>query len=134
MARAAGYFVVDLDDRPSVGASITADILEWDYAAAFAPGDFDAIWFSPPCRFMSQSRLAGAATAAELAESDAILQRVLEIIAYFRPHRWWVENPWGGSDTINTRPPLALGRGACAIPTGVREQSTLSFAKSVAAG
>ena len=44
---ALGWEVTSLDILP--GASITTNILDWDYRAHALPGHYDFIWASPPC-------------------------------------------------------------------------------------
>ena len=53
VAKSLGYEVISLDLQ---GADINIDILDWDYKAAYKPGDFDYIWSSPPCETFSLCR------------------------------------------------------------------------------
>ena len=52
VAQDLGYEVISLDCDPKSGATITADILEFDYKI-WPPGHFDFIWASPPCTTFS---------------------------------------------------------------------------------
>jgi len=72
----------------------TPDILDWDYKT-FAPDTFDAIHASPPCTQYSCAR-SNAKTPRDLAGADAIVMRTLEILEYFRPAAWTIENPHTG--------------------------------------
>ena len=87
-----GWEVVSLDrDMP---ADIQCDIMDWDYdAGAYPPGFFEFIWASPPCTEYSIAKTVGSR---KLEEADAVVQRTLDIIRYFSPWSWAMENPQTG--------------------------------------
>jgi hypothetical protein len=99
--RQLGWDVMSLDINP--GHSIQADILDWAYAD-FEPGYFDAIHASPPCTQYSIART-NAKTPRDLDGADAIVRRTLEIIHYFQPSVWTMENPYSGM--MKSRPCMA---------------------------
>ena len=74
-------------------ADIKMDIMDWDYKAAFEPGTFDIIWASPPCTEYSRAKTTGTR---DIAGSNKVVQRALDIIHYFQPRWWIVENPQTG--------------------------------------
>ena len=92
--RKQGWEVVSLDLNPKAGATITADVLEWDYTV-FEPGHFDFVWASPPCQQYSVARTT-AKTPRNLELADSIVARALEITDYFVPTAWLMENPATG--------------------------------------
>jgi hypothetical protein len=69
------------------------NILEWNFRA-LPPGSYDAIWASPPCEQYSIAR-SNAATPRDLALADSIVRRTIEIIDWFAPRLWAIENPAG---------------------------------------
>jgi len=85
--------MVSLDLDPRAGADITTNILDWDFTT-FPDDHFDCIWASPPCTEYSIARTTARAPR-NLELADAIVQRTLEIIAYFGC-AWWMENPATG--------------------------------------
>jgi site-specific DNA-cytosine methylase len=101
--------VISLD---LVNADINIDIMKWDYKKAFPPGHFDIVWASPPCRTFSILRSSwigrklkehnGKVCSAELIQQDMenigipILRRTQEIIEYFNPKIYVIENPQTG--------------------------------------
>ena len=109
VCRKKGYEVISLDLQ---GADINVNIMDWDYTAAFPVGHFDIIWGSPPCHSFSNLRRCwigrklkehnGAVCSAELLDEDMyrkglpILRRTQEIIDYFKPKYWFMENPQTG--------------------------------------
>ena len=95
-----GWEVVSLDLDPRSSSSICCDVLTWDYSA-FPPCHFDAIWSSPPCTEYSIARTT-AKTPRNLELADSLVQRTLNIIQYFSPKVWWLENPDSG--LLKTRP------------------------------
>ena len=84
--------MITIDIDPYFNSTYCVDILDWDYRA-FEPGCFDVIWTSPPCTQYSNSKRSGVRN---LALADSIVQRCLEIIRYFKPLLWIVENPFTG--------------------------------------
>ena len=86
--------IVSVDILEKFEPSVVSDILRWDYKI-YPPGHFDAIWASPPCTEYSKMKyISGAPRNLELA--DRIVQRTIEIIDYFQPERWYIENPQTG--------------------------------------
>ena len=82
--------VTSLDrDMP---ADIRMDIMDWDYRS-YLPNSFDVIWASPPCTEYSVAKIVGVR---KLDEANAIVKRTIEIIQYFNPTYWMMENPQTG--------------------------------------
>ena len=95
-----GYEVVSVDITDKLHKPThKADILHWDYKV-YPPGHFDVVWASPPCRTFSALRRISK-TRDEI-ERDIreiglpILRKTEEIIQYFKPARWFIENPQSG--------------------------------------
>jgi site-specific DNA-cytosine methylase len=103
-----GYEVISLDLK---NADINTNILEWDYTI-FPVGYFDIIWASPPCNTFSNIRKCWYGRklkchhqvfSKELELKDRleiglpILRKTEEIIDYFKPSLWFIENPKTGS-------------------------------------
>jgi len=87
-----GWEVVSLDLDPAAQATHTCDILYWDYTQ-YPRDHFDYVFASPPCTEFS-TIMNRRPRKLELA--DAIVERTLDIIAYFSPSAWWIENPLSG--------------------------------------
>lgn len=114
VAKTLGYDVVSLDIDPKRRCTITSDIMLWDYKQ-YPPHHFHTIWGSPPCTYYSI--LAKAAQGirkkfghpydieSKRQESDLIVARLLEIIDYFQPLYYIIENPYTGC--LKSRPVIA---------------------------
>ena len=92
--RAAGHEVMSLDSDPKCGADVCQDIMTWEYTD-FSLEQPDVIWCSPPCTQYSRARTR-AKTPRDLVGADALVQRCLDIIAYWQPKYWFIENPQTG--------------------------------------
>ena len=104
-----GIEVVSLDDMSVSGLpqpTFAENILGWDYRNQFEPGHFDFIWASPVCTYFSSMRFSmigrevdGEVFTREKFEQDIndyglpLLDKVLEIIDYFQPRKFFIENP-----------------------------------------
>ena len=88
--RELGYEVVTLDINPRFRPTISVDILRWGYRRIFSPGYFDLIVASPPCENYSQAKTT---KDRDLAYADKCVRKTLEIVRYFQPPVWWMENP-----------------------------------------
>ena len=96
-----GWEVVSLDIDPRPHLTHTVDILLWNYQKQYPPGYFDMITASPPCtnyscanRKLIKDR--------NLEHSDQMVQKAIEIIDYFKPKYWLIENPQTG--LLKSRP------------------------------
>ena len=89
-----GWEVASLDEDPKTDANIHEDILTWDHTI-YPPGHFDVIWCSPDCTQYSNARR-GAKTPRNLPLADSLVLRSQEIINYFNPRVWFIENPQTG--------------------------------------
>lgn len=65
-----------------------ADILEWNYRQ-YPSGYFDILWCSPPCTEYSKAKTRGERN---LTLADSLVAKCFEIIDYFKPRLWIVEN------------------------------------------
>jgi len=89
-----GHETLTLDIDPKCMPDICTDIMSWEYTDFGLP-DPDFIWCSPPCTHYSIART-NAKTPRDLEGSDAIVQQCLDIIAFWRPRYWVIENPQTG--------------------------------------
>ena len=96
-----GYETVSLDILHANDPTIHCDILTWDYRSAYHPGHFDVIWSSPPCTQYSTARTTNKRPR-DFPAADAIVGKALEIIEYFQPKWYFIENPYTGY--LKTRP------------------------------
>lgn len=108
-----GYEVVSLDLK---NADINENILEWDYSI-YDKNHFDIIWASPPCDKFSNCRSCrigrklknGVILTKEIIQDEIdkiglpIVRKTEEIIDYFNPKLYFIENPKTGrmKDYIN---------------------------------
>ena len=115
ICNALGWEVTSLDLKD---ADININVLEWDYKQ-FQPKHFDIIWASPPCNTFSKLRTSHLGRplkkynnrifTRKMLEDDIIneglpiLNKTLEIIDYFKPKFYFIENPQTGrmKDFIN---------------------------------
>ena len=87
-----GWDVTDVDWDGRFRAEIVTDILTWDYKAAFPQGHFDVVWASPDCTQYSRART-NAKTPRNFESADRLVAMCREIIDYFQPRLWFIENP-----------------------------------------
>ena len=105
-----GYEVTSLDR--DLDADIKKDIMEWDYTE-YEEGYFDVITASPVCLWWSHLRKSWVGRKCksihptdvishEILDKDIeelgkpMVDKVIEIIEYFKPKYWWIENPQTG--------------------------------------
>jgi len=84
--------VVSVDILNKFKPTHVSDIMTWDYKK-YAPNHFRTIWASPPCTQYSKAKSRGVR---DIVGANAIVQRTLDIISYFKPDTWFIENPQTG--------------------------------------
>ena len=100
VAKNLGHTVVSLDLK---NADINCNILDWDYKI-YPVGYFDFIHASPPCTEYSIAKTTGVR---KIDEANEIVLKTIEIIEYFNPRIWFIENPQTGLLKIQ---PFMIGR------------------------
>ena len=98
-----GYSYIGLDIDIYFEPDICIDILNWDYKTAYLKDEFkpDIIWASPECKWYSKLTSSNKKYNWDEIEigmggGDKLVKRVLDIIDYFQPTKWFIENPFTG--------------------------------------
>ena len=86
IAKSLGFNVISLDLK---NADINTDILERDYKQ-FDRNHFDFIWSSPPCTEYSIAKTRGIRN---IEYANSIVLKTIEIIKYFNPKYFVIEDP-----------------------------------------
>ncbi len=86
-------------------ADFKCDVMDFDYKQ-FPKDHFDIVWASPPCTYYSRLQycwkgrkkkdgilVTDETIEANRLESDRLMRKTLEIIDYFSPPMWFLENP-----------------------------------------
>ena len=89
IAKSLGFNVISLDLK---NADINCDILEWDHKQ-FDRNHFDFIWSSPPGTEYSRAKTTGIRN---IEYANSIVLKSIEIIKYFNPKYYVIENPQTG--------------------------------------
>ena len=86
------FDVISLDINEKFNPDILSDILKWDYKneEILKNKTVQFIWASPPCQEYSIANTGGNR---DIVGANKIVKRVLEIIKYFKPKYWCIENP-----------------------------------------
>jgi len=99
VAKEMGHEIISLDISNKFSTpTIQVDLMQWDYAK-YAPGHFDFIWAGVPCTaYSSLQRINKTPDQRQkgIAEANKIVLLTIEIIEYFKPTAWVIENPEGG--------------------------------------
>tara|TARA_R100000951_G_C2652318_1_gene184779 strand:+ start:1598 stop:2368 length:771 start_codon:yes stop_codon:yes gene_type:complete len=103
-----GHNVISVDLLKKFNPTHCVNILDFDYKQ-YDKNKFDIIWASPPCQYYSHLQCCrmnkidknGIKFTPEVLEehmknSDKIVAKTLEIINYFKPELWFMENPQTG--------------------------------------
>jgi len=90
IAKELGFEVISLDK--DMEADIKSDIMDWDFRQ-YPNKHFDVIWASPPCTEYSRAKTTGVR---DIEGANEIVQQTLDIIEYYEPKYWIIENPQSG--------------------------------------
>ena len=111
VAKELDYEIVSLDINDYKGKFIPThkeDIMTWDYKQ-YDKDYFDVLWASPPCIYYSTLQFAwrgrkkkdGIFTIEKhenlMKLADSWVKKAIEIIDYFNPDKWFIENPQSGA-------------------------------------
>ena len=89
-----GYKTITLDILQEFSPTHCCNLLDWDYKQ-YPIGYFDIIWASPNCKDYSKMNFLSSSDK-DLTESNNLIKKTLEIIKYFDPLYWFLENPATG--------------------------------------
>jgi len=86
--------IVSVDILDKYSPTHCADINAWDYRV-YPPDYFTHIWASPPCTEYSLLKQ-NTGMVVNIDSADANVLKVFEIFDYFKPAKWFIENPQTG--------------------------------------
>lgn len=87
--------VISVDILHKFKPTEVADILEWNYKK-YPVNFFHSIWASPPCTQYSILQRSNPKNKPDIEFANRIVQRTIEIIQYFNPEQYFIENPQTG--------------------------------------
>jgi hypothetical protein len=95
--------IISLDNDPASQVTHRCTIQSWVQPKNgsmhnYRPGYFDIIWASPPCTEYSRAKSIGER---DLHQADSNVEATIEVIQYFNPAFFFIENPEG---LLATRP------------------------------
>ena len=88
--KALGWDVVSVD--MILPADHKVDIMDFNYKQ-YDKNDFDIVWASPPCTEYSKAKSVGVR---DIEGANKLVKKAIEIIEYFKPDWWFIENPQTG--------------------------------------
>ena len=91
-----GLHVVSVDMESKFNPTHLCNIMDFDYKQ-YSQDYFGIIWASPPCTDYSALNRALPNKICNLHEADKLVAKSLEIIDYFKPYWWFMENPQTGT-------------------------------------
>jgi hypothetical protein len=122
--RNSGHEVISLDIDPRNSPTICQNILDWNFKT-LPRGHFDLCWASCPCEQYSVAR-SNASTPRDLLNADSLVLRTQEIIDWFRPRHWFVENPSGSQLWLRFKWPRLVKTSYCAYGFPYRKNTTIA--------
>ena len=88
-----GFEVISLDQNKRDKPTICTDIMEWKYWKEYPSGYFHTIFAGVPCNEYSRALTV---RPRQMEKADILVHKTLEIIEYFQPQKWYIENPQTG--------------------------------------
>jgi hypothetical protein len=122
--RILGHEAISIDMDPRGVPTICQNILDWQFKT-LPRGHFDVVWASCPCEQYSVAR-SSASTPRDLLMADTLVLRTQEIIDWFRPRHWFVENPSGSQLWLRFKWPRVVKTSYCSYQYKYRKHTTIA--------
>ncbi len=116
--------VTSLDIDARCAPTICANLLDWQYKT-LPRGHFDVIWASCPCEQYSVAR-SNARTPRDLMLSDSLVLRTQDVLDWFQPRCYFVENPSGSQLWSRFKWPRLVRTSYCTYGFPYRKHTTIA--------
>ena len=83
------YQVEVIEGKNQKKPDILRDIMLLDFESKFVPGEFDLVLARVPYEYYCQTSFS---EKEKLKEFDGVVHRILDIIEYLAPDKWWIES------------------------------------------